>query len=159
MMTVKSALLAGCGGAMAIAVLAGADWLSQENWLLMAPFGASAVLLFALPTSPLAQARNVIGGHVLTCAIGLLMLALAPINPFTLALATGLGIFAMGLSKTTHPPAGANPILVMLLQPSWHFVLTPVLSGALVMVLVARLYFYWLARCEHQTAPCSNEQR
>jgi CBS-domain-containing membrane protein len=133
-------LLAGLGATLAIAVLAYLDRYIEGSLWLMAPFGATTVLVFALPKSPLAQPRNVIFGHLLTATVGLVFVQFVGVYPWSLALATGVSITLMLLSKTTHPPAGANPILVMLLNPGWSFLLTPVLVGS---VLIAAIgYFY-----------------
>ncbi|MDD9271688.1 HPP family protein [Paenibacillus sp. GCM10023248] len=106
----------------------------------MAPFGASCVIAFALPHSPLAQPRSLIGGHVLSTLVGLLALAAFGVHAWSLALAVGAAITLMQLTRTLHPPAGADPLLVMLSGASWGFLLTPVLLGAALLVLVALLY-------------------
>ncbi|MGL4757220.1 MAG: HPP family protein, partial [Aeromonadaceae bacterium] len=128
------AILAGSGAALAIFTLCELSVL-QQRALLMAPFGATAVLLFALPQSPLAQAKNVIFGHLITAFVGLAVLHSVGVTPVTLALATGAAIALMLLTDTTHPPAGANPLLIMLTHQAWPFLITPVLSGAILLVL------------------------
>ena len=105
----------------------------------MAPFGATAVLVFGVPASPLAQPKNVIFGHLITAIVGLTFISFVGVTPLTLALATGLGVSAMLLSKTTHPPAGANPLLIMMTGQSWSFLITPVLIGAVTIVLCGML--------------------
>lgn len=139
MNNIFTALYAGVGSALAIVILALLDNAQLQHIWIMAPFGASAVLVFGVPDSPLAQPKNVILGHLLTAFIGLIFLTYFSVTPITLALATGLGVSAMLLSKTTHPPAGANPLLIMLTGQSWSFLLTPVLSGAIVIVLCGML--------------------
>ncbi|MFC3031552.1 HPP family protein [Pseudoalteromonas fenneropenaei] len=140
MPVVFPALLAGMGATIAIGLLALLELLSPHFIWLMAPFGATTVLLFGLPDSPLAQPRNVIFGHLLTAAIGLIFLQFFPVNGLTLAIATGLSVSTMLLTKTTHPPAGANALLIMLSAPSWWFLITPVLIGAVTLVLCARIF-------------------
>lgn len=135
MKNIIAALFAGVGSSMAIFILAFADNIEHHYIWLMAPFGATAVLVFGVPDSPLAKPKNVILGHLITAIIGLIFVSYFSVTPTTLALATGLGVSVMLLSKTTHPPAGANPILIMLTGQSWSFLLTPVLSGAIIIVL------------------------
>lgn len=143
--SLRAALLAGAGAMLCISSLALLQhW--QHSLLIMAPFGATMVILFALPDSPLAQPRNIIGGHLLTTLIGLLMLHYAEVSPLTLGLATGLGVSLMVLTNTLHPPAGANPLLVMLTVPEWGFLLTPVLSGAVLIVLFGVIYHRMINR-------------
>ncbi len=132
------ALLAGFGAFLAIGLLALLDATLTEVALLMAPFGATAVLVFGVPESPLAQPKNVIFGHLITAFIGVFFTQIIGVSPLSLAMATGLAVSAMLLTKTTHPPAGANPLLIMLTGQSWGFLLTPVLVGAVVLVLVGK---------------------
>ncbi|QSX37806.1 HPP family protein [Shewanella sedimentimangrovi] len=133
-------LLAGVGAAVAIGLLS-LSTMINPNWvLLMAPFGATAVLVFGVPDSPLAQPKNVILGHLLTAFIGLCFLEFVGISPLSLALASGLAVSLMLLTKTTHPPAGANPLLVMLTSQHWDFLFTTVLAGSLAMVALAQMH-------------------
>lgn len=133
-------LVAGLGATLAIGVLSYAEVSLTEVVLLMAPFGATAVLVFGVPSSPLAQPKNVIIGHFITASIGIAFSQYVEITPITLAIAiaTGLGVSAMLITKTTHPPAGANPILIMASGQGWSFLFTPVLIGAVVIVLVGK---------------------
>ncbi len=104
----------------------------------MAPFGATAVLVFGVPSSPLAQPKNVIFGHLITAFVGVFFTQYIGVSPVTLALATGIAVSAMLMTKTTHPPAGANPLLIMLSGQSWGFLITPVLLGAILIVLAGK---------------------
>ncbi|QUJ69815.1 HPP family protein (plasmid) [Photobacterium sp. GJ3] len=133
------ALISGIGAALAIGLLSLADSMTTAGLWLMAPFGATAVLVFGVPDSPLAQPKNVIAGHLLTAFIGVFFVAFIGVTPLTMAIASGLAVSAMLLTKTTHPPAGANPLLIMLTGQSWSFLLTPVLIGAVVMVLMGQM--------------------
>ena len=115
----------------------------------MAPFGATMVILFALPQSPLAQPKNIIGGHLLTASIGLVLSHYLDVTPLTLGLAVGLGLSVMMLSGTLHPPAGANPLLIMLTAAPWYFLITPVLTGCLFIVLFGWLYHRFVSKSEY----------
>lgn len=132
------ALFAGLGASLAIGILSYSDVQAPTLVMLMAPFGATAVLIFGLPTSPLAQAKNVIIGHFITALIGVCFTQYIGVTPICLAIATGLAVSAMILTNTTHPPAGANPLLIMLSGQSWDFLLTPVLLGAVILVLLGK---------------------
>lgn len=133
-------VLSGVGAAMTIGLLAISDSLSADVIMLMAPFGASVVIVFGLPTSPLAQPKNVIMGHMLTAFIGVLFVEYVGVTSLSLAIATGLGVTTMLVTKTTHPPAGANPILIMLAGQTWTFLYSPVLFGAVAIVLMGKLF-------------------
>ncbi len=80
----------------------------------MAPFGATCVLLYAVSPSPLAQPHNVILGHFISAFIGLLFLKLFGINTISIALSVGCAIAVMQLLRCVHPPAGANPLVILL---------------------------------------------
>ncbi len=105
--------------------------------LILAPLGASAVLVFGLPESPLSQPANVLGGHAIAAALSLGVDHLAPPGPITLAVAVGVVVAVLGLVRLTHPPAGATALVVMLTHPDWSFLFTPVIAGAVVLVLTA----------------------
>lgn len=127
-------------GAAAAVLVSGTAAAAAGTPLLMAPFGASCVLLFALPYSPLAQPRNVIGGHAISAAIGLAIYHLFGSQLWAAALAVGLAVFGMILTRTVHPPAGANPLLIVLSGASWSYFVTPVLAGSLLLVVCACVY-------------------
>ena len=135
----RDIMIAWFGGVLAIAAV---GYLANVSGapLMLGSFGASCVLLFGFPDSPFSQPRNVIGGHVLASLIGLVFLALFGAHWWSMALAAGTAIALMMLTRTVHPPAGSNPVIVMLLSPTWAFLLTPTLIGAVVLVLVA-LFF------------------
>lgn len=146
-------LVAGLGAFVAIGLLSFFDAAMSDVPLLMAPFGATAVLVFGVPDSPLAQAKNVIFGHMITAIVGIVFAQYVGVTPLTLALATGVAVCAMLLSKTTHPPAGANPLLIILSGQSWPFLITPVLLGATLIVLVGngmQLLLKWKAKSRVQ---------
>lgn len=130
---------AGVGGLLAIGTVA---WLSHVagNPLLMAPFGATCVLLFSVPNSPLSQPANVFGGHIVSTAIGLLLHMFLPVEWWSLGLAVGLSIAAMAALRVTHPPAGADPLVVFFDNPGWDYLGLPVAFGSLALIIIAWLF-------------------
>lgn len=108
--------------------------------LLMAPFGATAVLAFAIPDSPLAQPRNIVGGHVVAAVVGFAALELFGPGPAALAIGGAAALGAMLATRTLHPPAGATPLVVVTQQPAAHFLLAPVLLGSIAIVATALLF-------------------
>lgn len=131
--------LAWLGGFLAIAVIAG---LAESTaWaLILGSFGASCVLVFGYPDVPFSQPRNVVFGHLLSSLSGLVFLTLCGPHWWSVALAVGTAIALMMATRTVHPPAGSNPVIIYLLQPGWGFLVTPTLLGSLLLVLVALLY-------------------
>ena len=133
---VLTGLFGGALGIGAIALLA----RSQGLPLLMAPFGATCVLLFAAPDTPLAQPRNVIGGHLVSSLVGLLFLKFIGAGPLEMGLAVGGAIALMQLTRTLHAPAGADPLVVLMSgKAGWSFLAAPVLASAVLLVLIALL--------------------
>lgn len=139
MPSLKSVGLAWLGGCLAIATIALlGNTLSVV--LVLGSFGASCVLVFAYPDVPFSQPRNIVFGHVLSSFVGLAFLTAFGPQWWALALAAGTAIAAMMLTRTVHPPAGSNPVIVFLTHPSWGFLLFPTLVGAAILVMVALVY-------------------
>ena len=94
------------------------------------------VLLYGYPESPFAQPKNIILGHFLTSLVGIIFLNYVPLPIFiNIPLAVGLGVMLMILFKVTHPPAGGNPIIVIIGSVSYDYLLTPVVTGSIIVVL------------------------
>ncbi|HVI49925.1 MAG TPA: HPP family protein [Candidatus Sulfotelmatobacter sp.] len=127
------------GGGFAIGIVAALSSATGQPWL-MAPFGASCVLAFGLPDSPLAQPRSIVGGHVLSALVGLVCVGLFGPVWWAMGVSVALSIAVMQLTGTTHAPAGANPLLAMSGALNWHGLLTPVLAGSLALVACALLF-------------------
>jgi CBS-domain-containing membrane protein len=135
---VKDSFTGLTGGFITILTLIYLTNMTSTEWL-MAPFGASCVLVFGVWNAPLSQPRNVIGGHFVSTFIGLLIYHLFGNEPWAIAFAVGLAIAMMMLTKTTHPPAGADPLVVMLGTYSWNYLISPVLIGSIIIVIFALL--------------------
>lgn len=131
-------LKAGLGGLLGIGFI---GWLGHASGLelLIAPFGATAVLLFGVPSSPLSQPANVIGGHLMAAAAAMVLKMVLPEAWWAMALAVGVVIFLMVAFRVTHPPAGADPVVVFLADPGWDFLYLTIPLGAAALVLIAIL--------------------
>jgi CBS-domain-containing membrane protein len=153
--SIRNSLIAGLGGFCAIGLIAGLS-SALETPLILGSFGASCVLVFGFPKVPFSQPRNVILGHFISSLIGLVFFSMFGAQWWSTALAIAFTIPAMLLTRTVHPPAGSNPVIVMLTQPSWAFLFTPTLIGALLLVFVAIIFNnigqtrrypeYWIGR-------------
>jgi CBS-domain-containing membrane protein len=108
--------------------------------LLMAPFGATSVLIFGVPDSPLAQPRNVIGGNFVAALVSLTILHLFGSEPWAMGMAVATAIGMMQLTATLHPPSGAVALVVMMTKAPWQFLLTPALEGSIILVLCAVVF-------------------
>lgn len=117
-----------------------------ESIFLIGSFGASSVLIYGAIQSPLAQPRNLIGGHIISACIGVTIYKLFPeIIWITAPLAVSLSIIAMQFTKTLHPPGGATALIAIIGTEKikalgYLYVLFPVLSGSLILLIVA-LFF------------------
>ena len=139
----ESMLLGAMGATIGIILL---QVLSERSniALLVAPFGATFVLVFALPESPLVKPKNIVGGYLISTFIGLIFYQIFGNNPLTLGLAFGVAFILMQLTKTLHPPAGSVPLLIMFSDPDWSFVLTPILAGVILILVYEKFYSFVL---------------
>lgn len=118
----------------------------DENIFLIGSFGASSVLIYGAIQSPLAQPRNLIGGHVISALIGVTVYQLLPdIIWLTAPLAVAFSIVAMQVTKTLHPPGGATALIAVIGSEKikalgYFYVLSPVLTGSLILVVVALIF-------------------
>lgn len=113
---------------------------------LIGSFGASCVLVYGVIQSPLAQPRNLIGGHLVSAIVGVTIQKLIPdILWIAAPLAVSLSIVFMQITKTLHPPGGATALIAVTASPQikelgYLYVLSPVLSGALILLIVALVF-------------------
>ena len=135
-----NALLSALGALIFISFLAFLDSSFEGMIWLIPPFGASMVLVMAVHGSPLAKPKNILLGHILSALSGVIILYLIGDNFLALGIAVALAVFVMIVTDTIHPPAGANPIIVILTGQGISFVLFPVAIGAIMLVVFA--YFY-----------------
>jgi CBS-domain-containing membrane protein len=134
------AILAGAaGGAVAIG---GMEMVSTATGFPLAviPFATSIVLVLGTPDARPAQPRALIGGHVVATLVGLVVVKLCGPAPWAAAIAVGLAMVAMHLTDTFHPPAGIDPLVVVIGGMSWRFLLAPVGIGVL---LLAAFAYAW----------------
>ena len=133
-------ILAGAaGGAVAIG---GMEALSARAAfpLVAIPFATSIVTVLGSPDAAPAQPRALIGGHLVSTFVGLLIVKTCGPSAWAAATAVGLAMLAMHLTGTFHPPAGIDPLVVVLNDMSWSFLVVPVGAGAL---LLAAFAYFW----------------
>ncbi|ANW95947.1 HPP family protein [Wenyingzhuangia fucanilytica] len=129
-----------------IAYLQSKFLIDQENILLIGSFGASSVLIYGEIQSPLAQPRNLIGGHVISAFIGVTMFKLFPDTMWlTASLAVAFSIVLMQYTKTMHPPGGATALIAVIGTEKikalgYLYVIAPVLTGTIILLLVALIF-------------------
>ena len=134
----KKALIAGIFSAFTIGVLTILTYKSAFGLFLAGSFGSSMVLLFGFPESPFAQPRNVFFGHLVTALVGVIFVNFIPLPIYiSIALAVGVGIFFMIVLNVVHPPAGGNPIMVIIGSVSYDYLIFPIISGCIIIILLA----------------------
>ena len=140
------AILAGAaGGAIAIASME-AFSVTTAFPLVAIPFATSIVLVLGSPNTEPAQPRALIGGHLVSTLVGLVLVKLCGPAPWAAALAVGLAMVAMHLTGTFHPPAEIDPLVVVVNNMSWSFLVVPVGIGALLLALFAFAWHNLVAR-------------
>ncbi len=149
--------ISGIGAALGMLAVAGATaWslggaVTPGGVLVISSMGASAVLLFAVPHGALSQPWAVVGGHLISAAIGVTCQRLLPGHVWTAALAVGLAVGTMYYLRCIHPPGGATALTAVIGGPDihalgYHYLLMPVLinvAAILAMAIVFNAVFAW----------------
>ena len=134
----KQSFLAGLFSIITIGILTFLTYKTEFGIFLLASFGSSMVLLYGYPESPFAQPKNVFFGHLVTSVVGLFFLYFIPLPIFlTIPLAVGFGVGLMILLNITHPPAGGNPIIVIIGSVSLDYLVSPVILGSIIIIIFA----------------------
>ena len=129
-------LTAALFSAITIAALSLLTYKTQYGIFLIASFGSSMVVLFGYPESPFAQPKNIFFGHLFTSFVGVLFVIFIPLPIFvSIPLAVGIGVGLMILLNVPHPPAGGNPIIVIMGSVSFDFLINPIISGTIIILI------------------------
>ena len=137
---IKNILISAIGAFTCMLLIAYFNSIDKTNFWLIPPFGASLVLVMGVHDSPLASARNVFFGHILSAFSGVLVFYFIGESPVAIASGLALAIILMMITKTVHPPAGANPIIAILGAKTFEFIIMPVAIGASFIVIFAWMY-------------------
>ena len=130
------ASLAGIFSAFTIGVLTLITYKTELGLFLAASFGSSMVLLYGFPESPFAQPKNIFFGHLLTALVGVVFVNFIQLPIFLIIpVAVGFGIFLMIILDVVHPPAGGNPIMVIIGSASFDYLFSPIITGTIIILL------------------------
>ena len=133
---IKKASIAGLFSAITIGALTLLTYKTELGVFLIASFGSTMVLLYGYPESPFAQPKNIFFGHLLTSVVGIFFLYLIPLPLYVLIpLAVGFGVCLMIMFNFTHPPAGGNPIIVIMGSVSLDYIVSPVIIGSIILII------------------------
>ena len=143
--TLRDRLFACVGALIGVALTSLVSAMALHDWaslpLLVAPIGASAVLVFAVPASPLAQPWSVLGGNVVSALVGVAAARFVPVPYLAVGVAVGGAILAMSLLRCLHPPGGAAALTAVIGGPAvlgagYAFPFVPVGVNSLILILV-----------------------
>ena len=134
----KQSFFAGLFSILTISILTLLTYKTELGVFLLASFGSSMVLLYGYPDSPFAQPKNVFFGHLITSIVGLIFLYFVPLPIFIIIpIAVGFGVGLMIFLNVTHPPAGGNPIIVIIGSVSFDYLFSPVITGSIIIIIFA----------------------
>ena len=133
---IKKAIFAGIFSVITISALTLLTYKTELGIFLVASFGSTMVLLYGYPESPFAQPKNIFFGHFLTSIVGIIFVNFIPLPIYIIIpLAVGLGVSLMIVTGVTHPPAGGNPIIVIIGSASFDYILSPIIIGSIIVLL------------------------
>ena len=129
-------VLAGLFSTITIGALTLLTYKTELGIFLIASFGSTMVLLYGYPESPFAQPKNIFFGHLATSLAGIFVLYFVPLPLYlNLPIAVGAGVFLMIMLNITHPPAGGNPIIVIMGSVSLDYIINPIISGTIIVLI------------------------
>lgn len=132
----KKSFFAGIFSTITIGILAFLSYKTEFGIFLIASFGSTMVLLYGYPESPFAQPKNIFFGHLITSIVGIVCLILIPLPLYILLpVSVGLGVSLMIFFNVTHPPAGGNPIIVIMGSVSLDYIINPIISGTIIILI------------------------
>tara|TARA_A100001011_G_C13986597_1_gene705511 strand:+ start:207 stop:680 length:474 start_codon:yes stop_codon:yes gene_type:complete len=133
---IKLSFFAGIFSFFTIGILSALTYKTDYGIFLIASFGSTMVILYGYPDSPFAQPKNIFFGHFLTSFVGVIFVYFIHLPIFLiLPLAVGFGVGLMILLDVSHPPAGGNPIVVILGSVSFDYLLNPIMVGSIIIII------------------------
>ena len=133
---IKISFFAGLFSFFTIGVLSALTYKTDYGVFLIASFGSTMVLLFGYPESQFAQPKNIFFGHLLTSIVGVVFVNFIALPIFIMIpIAVGIGVSLMILTCVTHPPAGGNPIIVIIGSASFDYIISPIIIGSVIVLV------------------------
>ena len=133
---IKLSVFAGLFSFFTIGILSYLTYKTDYGIFLVASFGSTMVLLFGYPESQFAQPKNIFFGHLLTSIVGVVFVNFTTLPIFIMIpIAVGIGVSLMILTSVTHPPAGGNPIIVIIGSASFDYIISPIIIGSVIVLV------------------------
>ena len=142
----KKSLIASLFSTLTIGVLTLLTYKTEFGIFLIASFGSTMVLLYGYPESPFAQPKNIFFGHLLTAFVGVLFVHIHLPIYISIPLAVGIGVGLMIFLGITHPPAGGNPIIVIIGGVSFNYLLSPIITGSVIVLIFGIILNRFIAK-------------
>ncbi|MDC3162188.1 HPP family protein [Candidatus Pelagibacter sp.] len=146
-LNIKKSLIAVVFSTFTIGVLSLLTYKTSYGLFLIASFGSTMVLLYGYPESPFAKPKNIFFGHLLTAFVGVFFVNYVPLPIYVIIpLAVGAGVGLMIILNVTHPPAGGNPIIVIMGSVSFEYLISPVISGSIIVIIFGVILNKFIAK-------------
>mgnify|MGYP001427777209 CR=1 FL=1 len=131
------AIVSGISAAIVITVLAFLTLETSSGIWLMFSFGATVFLVFVLYDLDTAQPKNIFFGHLISMIVGIVFNEFLGLSFYALGLSVGVAVILMIYLKAMHPPAASNPIVALLTDLSFDYILFPVIAGSIIIIISA----------------------
>ena len=146
-LNIKKSLIAAVFSTFTIGVLSLLTYKTPYGLFIIASFGSTMVLLYGYPESPFAKPKNIFFGHLLTAFVGVFFVNYVPLPIYVIIpLAVGAGVGLMIILNVTHPPAGGNPIIVIMGSVSFEYLISPVISGSIIVIFFGVILNKFIAK-------------
>ena len=146
-LNIKKSLIAAVFSTFTIGVLSLLTYKTPYGLFLIASFGSTMVLLYGYPESPFAKPKNIFFGHLVTAFVGVLFVNYVHLPIYVIIpLAVGAGVGLMIILNVTHPPAGGNPIIVIMGSVSFEYLISPVISGSIIVIIFGVILNKFIAK-------------
>ena len=132
-------IVAGISAAIVISILAYLTLETSSGIWLMFSFGATVFLVFVLYNLETAQPKNIFFGHLISILVGIIFNETVGLSFYSLGLSVGIAVVLMVYFKVMHPPAASNPLVALTMDLSYDFILFPVVTGTIIIILMSVL--------------------
>ena len=132
-------IVSGISAAIVISLLAFLTLETSAGVWLMFSFGATVFIAFVLYNLETAQPKNIFFGHLISILVGIFFNETIGLSFYSLGLSVGIAIILMVYFKVMHPPAASNPLVALSMDLSFDFILFPVVTGAIVIIIMSIL--------------------
>ena len=132
-------IVSGISAAIVISILAYLTLETSSGIWLMFSFGATVFIVFVLYNLETAQPKNIFFGHLISILVGIIFNETVGLSFYSLGISVGIAVVLMVYFKVMHPPAASNPLVALSMDLSFDFILFPVITGTIIIILMSVL--------------------